>query len=247
MTVRSRPITLVFLSLTLTGCAIVTPPVNITTWPLTKQAMYFRSPAPYRLAVLPLSDQRPAQERSGQRAPALFLLLWNRRVGDYFTGDQLFKGEVATQLSRQLADYLQATNAFTEVVYVPSSPHDFIPSDSNSIRQIGQPYAADYLLGVELQHFFGSQHQHFSMLVLPLYFINSFGWQDSKGFPWGQTTIQAYLYDGATGKLVWRHRIEKSHTLPRETDSMAVAALESFAQAAGELATELRQQQSGTQ
>lgn len=236
-----RSICGVWLALVLTGCAINTPRVNIATWPAAKQAMYYRQPAPYRVAVLPLSDQRPAQERNGRRAPALFLLLWNRRVGDYYTGDQLFGGDVPTQLSRQLTDYLQAANAFTEVVYVPSLPRDFKLSDVTSAQRTSQFHAADYLLSGELLHFFGSQHQHTSMLVLPLYFISTFGWQDSKSLPWGQTTLQAYLHDGATGNLVWRHRFEMSRTLPRNTDSMAVAALESFARVAGELTTELRQ------
>jgi hypothetical protein len=73
-----------------------------------------------------------------------------------------------------------------------------------------------------------------------LYFISAFGWQDSKGLPWGQTTIRFHLYDGQNGDLVWQHRLEASETLPRGTDSMAEAAMESFTQVAGELATELR-------
>jgi len=171
----------------------------------------------------------------------MYLVLWNRRVGDYYTGDHLFGDEVAAQLSRQLADYLQAANTFTEVVYVPSPLQDFELSERTSVQHMSQAHAADYLLGGELQHFFGSQHQHFSMFVLPLYFISTFGWQDSKSLPWGQTTVQVYLHDGATGNLVWRQRFEVSRTLPRETDSMAVAALESFATVAGEVTTELRQ------
>ncbi len=54
-------------------------------------------------------------------------------------------------------------------------------------------------------------------------------------------TMTALLYDGRTGDLVWRQRLEQNHTLPRDTDSMAQAALESFAKVAGQLAMALRQ------
>ena len=71
------------LSVWLTGCAIKTPYLPISRWPVTKQAAYYQQALPYRVVVLPLLDQRPEQERKGRAAPATFLLLWNRRVGDY--------------------------------------------------------------------------------------------------------------------------------------------------------------------
>jgi hypothetical protein len=219
----------------LSGCAIHTPPVSISRWPLSSRAMYYRDALPYRVLVASLADERPVNERQGRRAPGMFLLVWNRRVGDYYTGDRLFGGEVGVQLAKQLTDYLQAANVFTEVLYVPESPRN-----PDTIRRVSRPHAADYVLTGELQHFFGSQHQHLSVYLLPLYFISAFGWRDSKSFPWGKTAMRVSLWDGKTGEVVWRHQLEASERLPRESDSMAEAALESFAEVSEDLADELR-------
>ena len=222
-----------------TGCAIQTPHLKISQWPVTKRAMYYHEPLPYRLAVLPLLDERPTQERQGQKAPAMFLLLWNRRVGDYYTGDHVFGGEVVSQLTGQLVEYLRVANIFPHVEHVvPQHRADTLSPER--VQQLTRTAAADYLLTGNVEHFFGSQHQHLSMFVLPLYFINTWGWQDSKTLPWGQTTMRFILYDGGTGDIAWRQRMEGQHTLPRETDAMSEAALESFALVAGKLATELR-------
>ena len=221
------------------GCAIQTPHLTISQWPMTRRAMYYHEPLPYRVGVLTLLDERPAQEREGRKAPAMFLLLWNRRVGDYYTGDHMFGGEVASQLTGQLVEYLQAANVFPHVerLAAPSRADALAPSQ---VQQLAQESVADYVLTGEVEHFFGSQHQHFSMFALPLYFINAWGWQESKTLPWGQTTIRFTLYDGGTGDILWRQQMSGQHTLPRETDAMSEAALESFAILAGKLATALR-------
>lgn len=200
--------------------------------------MYYTQPLPYRVVVLPLVDQRPLEERHGKKAPAMFLLLWNRRVGDYYTGDHVFGGEVAKQLAHQLSEYLRAANVFAHVVSSPSVGTQL--PDVNRVQRLAQEHAADYVLTGELEHFFGSQHQHFSMFVLPLYFINTWGWEDSKTLPWGQTTVQITLYDGTSGDILWRQRFEAQETLPRETQTMSEAALESFASMAGRVTAELR-------
>lgn len=229
------------IGLILTGCAIKTPYLNISQWPVTKRAMYYHQPLPHRIVLLPLLDQRPAEERHGKNASAMFLLLWNRRVGDYYTGDQVFGGDVPGQLSRQLAGYFQAANLFTGVTHV-LAPSPFLELPNHTmVQQLAATHGADYLLVGELEHFFGSQHQAMSMLVLPLYFVNTWGWQDSKTLPWGQTTIRFTLYDGGHGDILWRQRFQAQQTLPREDDPMSLAALESFATVAGQLATELRQ------
>lgn len=220
------------------GCAIATPHLAIRQWPVTSRALYYHEPAPYRLAVLPLSDQRPTNERKGERPPGMFLVVWNRRSGDYTTGDHVFGNQVAGQLSQQVASYLRVANTFAAVSHVASPPRDFNPA---SLQAVAREQQADYLLGGDVKHFFGSQHQHFSMWVLPLPFLTASGWSDGKTLPWGQTTIQFYLFDGKTGDLVWRHQLEASETLPRAKDSMAEAAMGSFTRVAGDLATELRQ------
>ncbi len=222
--------------LVLSGCAIQTPHLAISQWPISQKASYYHEALPYRLIVTPFLDQRPDRERHGQRPAGVFLLLWNRRVGDYYTADHIFGGEIGAQLAQQVATYLGSANVFSQVEYVPSSA-----KNTDALQRLGREQAADYVLGGEVQHFFGSQHQHFSMFALPLYFISTFGWQESKSLPWGQTTIRCTLYDGRSGDLLWRHTIEASETLPRETDSMAEAAMYSFTEAAGQLAAELRQ------
>lgn len=229
------------LSLGLSGCAIATSHLNISQWPVTTYAMYYRDPAPYRLAVLPLVDQRPGQEREGQRPRGMFLLLWNRRVGDYYTGDQIFGGNVAAQLSQQLSAYLTSTHAFAEVIPIPASSapqgSSISPADILALRQA---HMVDYVLQGQVQHFFGSQTQHTSIYLLPLYFVSTMGWQDSKTLPWGRTAIQYTLYDGRSGDIAWRQLLEADRTLPRQTDAMSEAALQSFVDVAGQMASNLR-------
>lgn len=228
-------------AMALAGCAIKTPYLNIGQRPIADQAMYFPEALPYRMVVVPFVDKRPDPERRGQQPHSMFLLLWNRRVGDYYTNDSLFGGQISTQLATQLAGYLKSANVFTEVNAVSTLPDGVEAFDASALQRIAHAYQADYLLAGELQHFFGSQHQHFSMFMLPLYFVSTFGWQNGKGLPWGQTAMQIYLYDGRRGDLAWRDLIDATDTLPRDTDSMAEAALRSFAKAAGQLATTLRQ------
>ena len=222
------------------GCAIKTPYLPIRNWPIAQRASYFRDAAPYRVGVLPLADERPTVERHGQQPTGIFLLLWNRRVGDYTTGDAVFGGQVADQLTGQLIDYLKSANVFADVIRLPAGPPGAVPQDAAPLGRIGREHVVDYLLTGEVQHFYGSQKQHTSIWLLPLYFINTFGWQDNKSLPWGHTAIQFTLHDGRTGATVWRQLVEESRTLPREEDAMSEAAMAAFADAAGELARELR-------
>lgn len=235
----SRWLLLFCASLALSGCSIKTTHLQINEWPIAKRAMYYQEPSPYRVAVLPLADERPSEERDGTRPRGLFLLLWNRRIGDYVTGDRVFGQDVPGQLTGQLTTYLQSANVFAQLVPA-SSPQPSDRVDAAQIRRLGQQEVVDYVLGGAIEHFYGSQHQHTSAFFLPLYFVSTFGWQDSKSLPWGRSTVRFVLYNAQTGDTTWRHRLESDDTLPRETDAMSEAALESFAILAGRLATELR-------
>ena len=224
----------------LSGCAIKTPYLNINQRPISERAPYYNEPLPYRLLVLPAVDHRPSNEQQGQRPSAMFLLLWNKRVGDYYTGDAVFGNHVADQLSTQLADYLQKAHVFTMTNFTASLPPDFDPVNPAHIQQLARQHSADFVLRSELAHFFGSQHQQFSMYVLPLYVASAFGWQNNKSLPWGQTTLRVMLYDGQTGDIAWRQEFTAQETLPRNTDSMAEAAILSLSMASSQLTSELR-------
>src|SRR3989338_1764771 len=189
---RQRSSLFALLSLLLTGCSIKTPDVNGSQWPVEQRVMYYNSPAPLRIGVLPLVDHRPIQEQDGQRPRGMFLLLWNRRVGDYYTGNHIFGGQVASRLTDRLVSGLKAANAFTEIVPV-AAPSDFNPNHAQQVSRLGQQEVVDYLVYGELEPFFGSQSQHTSIVLLPLYFINSLSWQDSKSLPWGKTAMTCRL------------------------------------------------------
>lgn len=236
----NTPVVILALGMSLPGCAIQTAHLNVSQWPMAKRAMYYSQPLPYRLAVVPMVDQRPELERSGKRAPGMFLLLWNRRVGDYYTGDHVFGHKVAGRLSEQLVEYFRAANLFSSVELANMPPEHPSALHAPRVQSIAEASAADYVMAGEVEHFFGSQHQHLSMYVLPLYFINMSGWQDSKSLPWGRSTIHVTLYDGRSGDLIWRQRLEAEHTMPRESAQMSEAALESFTALAGQLSGELR-------
>lgn len=224
-----------------TGCAIQTAHLPIQRWPVEDKAAYYAEASPCRILVLPLIDRRPAVERDGQRPRAVFLLVWNRRVGDYYTSDLVFGRDVGAQLAGRLAAYLRSAHAFRDVTLSSSLSKDFQVIDASTLQRVDKNDGVDYVLGGELQHFFGSQHQQFSMAVLPLYFVNAFSWQDGKGLPWGKTSATFSLWDARSGNLVWRHQLEATQTLPTEKDSMAQAALESFVLVTDQLAAELRQ------
>lgn len=222
------------------GCAISAPHLNMGQWPVETKAVYYHEPLPYRVVVLPLQDQRPSHERAGQKPGGLFLLLWNRRVGDYYTGDQVFGAQVADQLTSQVTRYLQASNVFAQVVPLPMERPAASGWNADRLRDLARDQAADFVLTGELKHFFGSQHQQTSIMLLPLYFINTMSWQDSKSLPWGQSTVRFALHEGTSGDLLWQHEIQGSDTLPRETDPMSQAALESFMNLNEQLVIELR-------
>ncbi len=240
MVQRPRSSPFILLPLLLAGCSIKTPYVNVSQWPMEQRVMYYSSPSPLRIGVLPLMDHRPVHEQHGQRPRGMFLLLWNRRVGDYYTGDHIFGDQVANRLTDRLVGGLKAANAFAEIVPV-AAPSDFDPTNAQQVSRLGQQAVVDYLVYGELEHFFGSQSQHTSTVLLPLYFINSFSWQDSKSLPWGKTAMACRLYDGRSGDMVWRRLIESDRTLPRNTDAMSEAAMYSFVDATGQLAKELRE------
>lgn len=229
-----------FLLPIMSGCAIKTPHLSVSQWPLQSRASYYSEALPYRLLVVPTTDQRPEHERQGQQPSAQFFVLWNKRVGDYYTGDTVFGNHVGDQLSAQLADYVQASHTFTATTFTGSTPPNFNPLNTSEIQTLAAQHSADFVLTSELQHFFGSQHQHFSLYALPLYFINMSGWQDNKSLPWGQTTLRVVLYDGRTGDLVWQEQFTAQETLPRDTDSMAEAAMVSFATMSNQLVSQMR-------
>jgi len=226
-------------SLVLAGCAIKTPYLPARQWSVSKRAAYYADPAPFRIGLLPLEDERPAQEQRGKQPGGMFLLLWNRRTGDYYTGDHVFGGNVAPDLTQQLIAHLKATNAFAEVLPLEPPP-TFNPGIPEHMSRLGRDQVVDYLLRGEIQHFFGSQSQNSYVFLVPLYFVNTFGWQNYKSLPWGNTAIQFTLSDGQNGDMVWRRFIEADWTMPKETDAMSTAALESFVKATNQLALDLR-------
>jgi hypothetical protein len=229
-----------FLACTLAGCAIKTPHLAVQQYPVEKRAAYFAEPAPYSLIVTPLIDRRPEVERKGQQAAPMFLLLVNRRVGDYYTGDRVFGRQVPAHLADRVAAHLQAANAFQKVTFLPTPFDPFDPNNPHHITRLAQTQGGHFVLTGELEHFYGSQHQHFSMTVLPLYFLNAFSWQDSKNLPNGKTVITFALHDAAKGDIMWRHQLQATSTMPRDTDSMAQAAMESFVLVSERLTSELR-------
>ena len=235
---RHAPLYVLLISLT--GCSIKTPFINASQWPGEKRVPYYNSPTPFRIGVLPLTDQRPDQERQGQRPHGMFLLLWNRRVGEYYTGDHIFGGQLPARLTDQLVNSLQGTNTFAEVVAL-KPPTEFDVNNAKQVSDLGKQEAVDYVLQGDLEHFFGSQSQHTSIVLLPLYFITTFSWQDSKSLPWGKTAITYRFYDGRTGDMIWRRLVEADRTLPTDKDAMSEAAMESFAQGVGQLAAQLRE------
>ena len=224
----------------LAGCAIKTPYLNISDWPVERRAMYYQNPAPVRIGVLPLIDRRPAREQEGQRPGGVFLLLWNRRAGDYYTSDRVFGGQVAERLTDQLIAYLTASHAFAQVIRLPVSADDAARASRDDLSRWGREQVVDFIVGGDLDHFFGSQTQHASMYLLPLYFVSAFGWQDAKSLPWGKTSIRFTAWDGKSGDVYWRQLLEADRTLPKDTDPMSEAALESFTQLAGQLVEQLR-------
>lgn len=238
--VRCR-LTVPLLALGLSGCAIKTPHLPISQWPITQHAMYYREPLPYRVAMLPMKDARPARERTGQRPRGMFLLVWNKRVGDYYTSDAMYGNEVTGQLNAKLGEYLKSANVFADTVWVYPAEREADAYQAAEIQQLARDQVVDFLLASDLHHFYGSQTQKVSNFILPLYFINMTGWQDYKSLPWGKTAIRFVLYDGKHGDILWRQTLEASRTLPTDSDPMTKAALDAFTDVAGKLAASLRE------
>jgi hypothetical protein len=215
----------------------------VSQFPIAERAAFYHETLPYCVAVLPLADQRPNLERSGQKARGVFLLLWNTRIGDYTTKDEHFGSQVSAQLSEQVATYLRTSNAFAKVLPPSSLPGAPNPNDRASLAQLARTQAVDFFVTGEIEHFFGSQHQSSSVIVVPLSFVSLSSWQDSKSLPWGRTAIRFKLLEARSGDVLWSELLQADRTLPTDTDSMAQAAMESFVVVADSLAQSLRQLQ----
>ena len=135
---------------------------------------------------------------------------------------------------------MEASHAFADVMLVSGLPAGFNPDHADSVSQVGRDLVVDYLLRGDIAHFFGSQSQHTSTYLLPLYFVNTVGWQDSKSLPWGRSAIMFTVYDGQNGDILWRRMVESDRRMPRETDPMSQAALEAFSATMGDLIATLR-------
>lgn len=150
MVQRQRLLPFPLLLFLVAGCSINTPYVNVSQWPVEQHVMYYNNPLPLRIGVLPLVDHRPVQEQDGQHPRGTFLLLWNRRVGDYYTGNHIFGGQVASRLTNRLVVGLKAANIYAQIVPV-AAPPDFNPNNAEQVSRLGKQEVVDYLVYGELE------------------------------------------------------------------------------------------------
>ncbi|HEX9742383.1 MAG TPA: hypothetical protein VGA17_06295 [Nitrospiraceae bacterium] len=226
---------------TMAGCAVKTPHKPLAQWPVDHRGVFYANPAPLRIAIAPFTDQRPREEIKGLKPTGMFFLLWNRRKGEYYTGDHIFGADIPTGIAHWLTRYLDEANIAAHVVQAPTpaTPIDF--SNAEQVRRYAAAHVADFVLTGDIEHFHGSQYQNTSFYLLPLWFINTFGWQDELGLPWGRTAIRFSLYDGRSGDAVWKRTLDASETMPAKSSTMAEAALESLSTVGGNLAIAIRQ------
>ena len=236
-----KPLALALFLLAATGCAIKTPPMSVSQFPVGDRAPYYQQPHAYRVAVLPFEDRRPEVERQGQKPKGVFLLLVNSRVGDYYTGNKHFGANAPVQLAEQLAGYLRKANLFVGVDGPSSLSGLPRRKDANEFKQFAQSKKIDYFLTGEIHHFFGSQHQNAYFYAVPAFYVSLTGWRSSKSLPWGRTVIDFALVDANNGDVVWSEQLQADRTLPKDTDAMTSAAMESFLLVSSNLAAKLNQ------
>ncbi len=179
--------------------------------------------------------KRPEYEKTGQKPKGVYLGVWNQRIGDYTTSEQDFGGEVLKDVSDVFRNAIEKSNCFFEVKTVEEKissqpgPEELLVAFSKT--------RARYILTGELEHFYGTQHQHSHLAVVPALVVNAASVADNVGMAEGVTEAVFALYDTQTGYEIFREKIDGAAltqvkgTYPQAAKDSLVKAAESLAKA----------------
>ena len=186
------------------GCAMKTQKVNLAA-DTPPQVMVCYDALQKTIGVTPVSDNRPAIEKTGDKPHGIYLLLWNQRIGNYISGDKDFNDSLNAILPDQIGRAISRTNCFyqTKILEAKVPPQ---PTAEDLLVILGKE-KVQYVLTAQVKHLYGQQRQKAYFYAIPAYFVDFFGWGNQVGPSEGHTEILFVLYDTQTGNEVLREMV----------------------------------------
>ena len=196
--------TLLLLPVFAAGCALKPQRVNIAS-PQSPEVMVCFDALQKSFGIAPIKDERPPVEKAGDKPGGIFLLLWNQRIGNYISGDKDFLDPAATAMPDQIGRSISRSNCFfeTKILKEQIPPQ---PSAEDLLIVLAKE-KVDYVLSVELKHFYGQQHQKAYLYLLPAFFVNFFGWGNQAGNAEGRAEMVIVIYETQSGNEVFREKV----------------------------------------
>jgi hypothetical protein len=194
-------IILIFIS----GCAVTPQQATLDLGTPPDQPLLCGDAHQISLGIAPIIDQRPKVEHSGDKARALYLGVWNQRSGKYVSSDKDFKDQITDTMVKIFSDYITKSNCFRDVKVLQSRVSAQL--DPQDLMIISANENVDYLLVIELNHFFGEQSQNTNLLIVPALYVNAASWNNEVGQAIGYTECLATLYDMKSNREVWKEKI----------------------------------------
>lgn len=232
-------ILLLMVAFTVTGCAVTPEKISATSSSQPMEVLLCGDALQQTLGIAPIIDNRPEFEKTGQKPKGVFLGVWNQRIGNYVTSDKDFGGDASKTVTQEITKAIEKSNCFFEVKGIeeqlysqPSAEDLLVVFAKTKIR---------YVLVVELEHFYGTQHQHSHLAVVPALYVNAASVANSVGAAEGVTELNFSIHDTQTGQEIWRDKAQTATTVQVD-GAYPQAAWDSLHEAAEKVAKALYDQ-----
>ncbi len=218
---RSAPVCALLL-VSLAGCSVASPPVRL----LTESPP--RAAGEAALGVVPLSDLRPAEQRTGKKPSLVPLLLWNQRIGHWVTGDASFLDAPQAAVSSGVAAALDG-GVFGGARLLPEAT-----APGEDVAALCRAEGLRYVAKGSIQALFAYLYQRSYLVLIPTPWVGAIGWQNTRSDPVGVARVHVRVVDCVSSRAVLELELASEDRYPTATLSQAAA------RALGEILEELR-------
>ena len=230
-----KNLSLVFVSILLSGCAMKATRVNIAAQQ-SPEVLVCLDALQRSMGIASIQDDRPPAEKAGGKPHGIYLLLWNQRIGNYMSGNKDFLDLLETSMPEQMGRSISRSNCFVETKTLktkvgpqPSAEELLVVFSKEKVR---------YVLVSQVKHFYGQQRQKAYFYAIPAFYVDFFGWGNQAGNAQGHTDIIFILYDTQMGQEVLRERVVTDAFSPIAGAYPQVAS-ESFLEASQKISNHL--------
>ena len=199
-----------------TACTVKIPVIDL--YPITPTAESSSDlPVTATLGVVPLADQRPETQHTGEKPRLWVFLLYNQRKGTYLTGDEHFTRPPALAVSDALVEALDGAR-FGRSRLLDREPSRRVADGLDACANEDLKYvglgSVDSLYGtIEQSAYFG---------FLPIPYLTLIGWGNSTSDPLGVIQLDLEILECATRESVYQRRIVRQLRYPEESPTEAV-------------------------